>query len=110
MTSEPESEDVTKKNTITTIARTLVIVPSGSPSRSVNSDVLVSTAPSMRRASSPSLRCRRMPESPKIVNHSEPTSVGASSTPKTNSRMVRPREMRAMNMPTNGAQLIHQPQ
>ncbi len=52
----------------------------------------------------------RIPESPNTVNHRDPISVGASRTPKTNSRTVRPREMRAMNMPTNGAQLIHQPQ
>ena len=36
--------------------------------------------------------------------------VGTSNTPSTNSRTVRPREMRAMNMPTNGDHEIHQPQ
>ena len=36
--------------------------------------------------------------------------MGTSSTPTTNWRMVRPREMRAMNMPTKGDQEIHQAQ
>jgi len=35
---------------------------------------------------------------------------GTSSTPIRNSRTVRPREMRAMNIPTNGDQAIHQAQ
>ena len=35
---------------------------------------------------------------------------GTSSTPTTNSRIVRPRDTRAMNMPTKGDQAIHQPQ
>ena len=38
------------------------------------------------------------------------TSTGTTSTPATNWRMVRPREIRAMNMPTKGDQAIHQPQ
>ena len=33
------------------------------------------------------------------------TSDGANSTPATNSRMVRPREMRATKMPMNGDQV-----
>ena len=47
---------------------------------------------------------------PKTVNHSEPITVGMIRTAPTNSRIVRPREIRAMNIPTKGAQLIHQPQ
>ncbi|GEM_PF-5066806 len=35
---------------------------------------------------------------------------GNSSVPMTNSRMVRPREIRARNRPTNGPQAIHQAQ
>ena len=34
----------------------------------------------------------------------------AESAPVTNCRMVRPREMRAMNIPTKGVQEIHQAQ
>ena len=47
---------------------------------------------------------------PKTANHSRDTREGTSSTPVTNWRMVRPRLMRAMNMPTNGVQEIHQAQ
>lgn len=36
--------------------------------------------------------------------------VGISRTQTTNSRIVRPREILAMNRPTNGAQEIHQTQ
>ena len=36
--------------------------------------------------------------------------VGTNITPTMNSRIVRPRLMRAMNSPTKGAQDIHQPQ
>ena len=32
--------------------------------------------------------------------------TGSARTPPTNSRMVRPREMRAMKMPTNGAHVM----
>ncbi|MNV60614.1 hypothetical protein D3C71_1530840 [compost metagenome] len=47
---------------------------------------------------------------PNAVIHSRLKAVGISSTPTTNSRTVRPREMRAMNMPTNGDQDTHQAQ
>ena len=36
--------------------------------------------------------------------------AGDGSTPLTNCRIVRPREMRAMNIPTNGVQESHQAQ
>ena len=45
-----------------------------------------------------------------MVNQTKVTALGISSTPMTNSRMVRPREMRAMKTPTKGAQLTHQAQ
>ena len=51
-----------------------------------------------------------MPVPPTIANHTNPNPVGAATTPITNSRIVRPREIRATNMPTNGAQEIHQAQ
>ena len=49
-------------------------------------------------------------EPPKIASHRKAIEVGTNIAPNMNSRMVRPREMRAMNMPTKGAQEIHQPQ
>ena len=39
-----------------------------------------------------------------------PITVGTNIAPNVNSRMVRPREIRAMKSPTKGAQAIHQPQ
>ena len=47
---------------------------------------------------------------PKIENHAKIKPSGINITPKTNSRKVRPREMRAINSPTNGAQATHQAQ
>ena len=49
-----------------------------------------------------------MPAPPKTANHSMENTVGATTTPRTNSRMVRPRLIRAMKMPTKGPQAIHQ--
>ena len=51
-----------------------------------------------------------MAEPPKIANQTRLTTLGTSITPLTNWRMVRPRQIRAMNMPTNGVQEIHQAQ
>ncbi len=47
---------------------------------------------------------------PKIANHTNEPKAGTSNTPVTNSLIVLPREIRAMNTPTNGAQAIHQAQ
>ena len=56
------------------------------------------------------LRCSSMPVPPTTANQRNPKPVGAATTPITNSRMVRPREIRATNMPTKGAQETHQAQ
>ena len=53
---------------------------------------------------------RKIAVPPRMPNQTMQTRVGTSSTPAMNSRTVRPREMRAMKMPTNGVQDIHQPQ
>ena len=50
---------------------------------------------------------RSMAAAPNTANHRKVPTLGAIKTPKTNSRMVRPREIRAINAPTNGAQAIH---
>ncbi len=68
----------------------------------------LTTAPST--VMSPSVCCAWMADPPKIENQMRATMLGARSTPTTNSRMVRPRLMRAMNMPTNGVHEIHQAQ
>ena len=56
------------------------------------------------------LRSISMAVLPNTVIQKKVNSTGTSSTPVTNSRMVRPREIRAMNMPTKGDHAIHQPQ
>lgn len=48
--------------------------------------------------------------SPMITIHRKAPRVEASIPPSTTWRTVRPREIRAMNMPTNGPQDSHQPQ
>ena len=47
---------------------------------------------------------------PNTVIHMSVKPAGTNSTPVTNSRMVRPRETRAMNIPTNGDHESHHPQ
>ncbi len=47
---------------------------------------------------------------PKTANQMRLTVLGTRMTPPTNWRMVRPRLIRAMNMPTKGVQEIHQAQ
>ena len=47
---------------------------------------------------------------PKVAIQKKENSDGRNRTPSTNSRTVRPFEMRAMNIPTNGDHEIHQPQ
>ena len=56
------------------------------------------------------LRSSSMPTPPTTANQKKPKPVGAATTPMMNSRMVRPREMRATNMPTKGAHETHQAQ
>ena len=54
--------------------------------------------------------CRPMAAPPKIASHRSDTTLGTSSTPVTSWRMVRPRLVRVMNIPTKGVQLTHQAQ
>ena len=107
-TSEPESEEVTKKTTTRMMAMADRRLPRGSVAR-VSKRATSATSPSSGTRS-PTVRCRWMAVPPSAVNHRNPRSVGTSSAPATNSRIVRPREIRAMNTPTKGDQAIHQPQ
>nr|WP_236824784.1 MULTISPECIES: hypothetical protein [unclassified Blastococcus] len=100
-----ESALVTKKVTMRIIAPIPAITPPGRVSSRANSCCSVAWP------ASPAPSCSaRMPAPPNTENHSPLTSVGTASTPTTNSRMVRPREMRAMNVATNGDQEIHHAQ
>ena len=47
---------------------------------------------------------------PKIANHTSEITAGTTMTTETNWRSVRPREILAMNMPTNGDHEIHHAQ
>lgn len=115
-TREPESAEVMKKKMSTIIASTLNTVGSteGNTSKAWKMVVTELTVGSPVAGSVPIIVpnwfCTHSAKLPNTVNHTRLTRVGASSTPMMNSRMVRPREMRAMKMPTNGAQLTHQPQ
>ena len=61
-------------------------------------------------ARSTPLRWASIAAPPKIANQSRLTTLGTRMTPATNWRIERPRLIRAMNMPTNGVQEIHQAQ
>ena len=67
------------------------------------------SAPSSTERSAPFL-AKYMADPPKTMNHSTHTEAGTTSTTVTNWRMERPREILAMNMPTNGDQESHQAQ
>ena len=110
ITNEPESDEVTKKVTISIVARAEVTVVNGSCSSMTNiaTGILVSTADA--RPTPISCISSHRPLLPKVVNHKKVKPEGTKSTPRINSRMVRPRDMRAMNMPTNGDQETHQAQ
>ncbi len=51
-----------------------------------------------------------MPNTPKTLNQTKLTIAGTSKTPEMNFSIERPFETRAINTPTNGLQLNHQPQ
>ena len=82
------------------------IVPSGAIARSG------SAMPTVFPAASSSLarRCSQIAVPPRTAKASTMIEEGISSTPSTNCRMVRPREIFAVNTPTKGAQLTHQAQ
>ena len=99
-----------KKIAMTTIATTERIPPIGRPeSRSKSAFSAITPSSGSTRPASPKIS-RYRPAPPITENQKKPTVVGTSSTPETNWRTVRPREMRAMNTPTKGAQETHQPQ
>ena len=106
ITIEAASAPETKKMATSTITTTLASVASGNCSSIVNSWASCAPAPKM---SVPAF-WRSIAVPPKTANQSRLTRLGTRSTPATNWRIVRPREMRAMNMPTNGVHEIHQAQ
>ena len=107
MTIEAASAPDTKKIATSTMTRIEVTPAHGIESSSAKS---VLSSPSPNLSSVAPISCALIAAPPKIANHTRLTVLGTRSTPVTNSRMVRPREMRAMNMPTKGVQLTHHAQ
>ncbi|MNH29349.1 hypothetical protein D3C72_1228300 [compost metagenome] len=64
----------------------------------------------MPSSTAPWLITRSSAVLPKIDSQARVKPSGISNTPLTSWRTVRPLEIRAMNMPTNGPQEIHQAQ
>ncbi|SLI26891.1 Uncharacterised protein [Mycobacteroides abscessus subsp. abscessus] len=83
-------------------------MPSGSASSMPNSEASASAAIAPRSATP--VVVSRIAVPPITQNHTTVTPLGTSSTPTRNSRIVRPREMRARKVPTNGAQDSHHAQ
>ena len=108
ITIDAASAPLMKKNAIRIIDSTDVNVENGSCSSAVNSDSSGVAVVAIRSAWP--LICMSMPAEPTIANQTKPMPVGIATTPMMNSRIVRPREMRATNVPTNGAHEIHQAQ
>ena len=106
MTIAAESADVTKNRTIETIASTVSTSPNGRASNTANS--LASGPPASLIAWPASSRYMVVP--PMMPNQTTHTAAGTTMTTVANSRRVRPREIFAMNMPTNGVHEIHHAQ
>ncbi len=108
-TKAPESAEVTKNTAMSTMVSQATGLNQGRYSKKRNSSASTFEAvcPNAPMATWVSIQMALLP---KAVIHSRLKAVGTSSTPVTNWRMVRPREMRAMNMPTKGDQEIHQAQ
>ena len=107
ITSDAASAPLTKNSATSTITTNEVRPASGNSSSIVNSAISgVPTIPP--RSVPPSWRSIAAP--PKTANQTKLTPLGIRSTPMTNSRTVRPFEMRAMKVPTKGAHEIHHAQ
>ncbi len=109
MTREAESALVTKYIMIRIIATQAVTVPTGRASSIANSVASVPSFAFSAMSTTP-VSASRMPVPPSTTNHRAVAPLGMSSTARRNSRIVRPLEMRAMNVPTKGAQDSHQAQ
>src|SRR5690606_23284265 len=104
-----ESDEVTKKVTTSAVAMLIEMVSSGRCSRKRNSATATSSLTAATRLPAP-VSWMNSAVLPNTVNQKKVKAAGTSSTPTMNSRTVLPRDIRAMNMPTNGDQEIHQPQ
>ena len=107
MTTDAESAEVMKKTARTKMSTNGVSCASGRVSKSAKS-----TCSGVAEPSKPATPSREsvIAAPPKTVKASARIRLGTARVTTANSRSVRPREMRAMNMPTNGVQAIHQAQ
>src|SRR5690606_26993253 len=110
MTSEPESAEVTKKMAISITVRVEVTAEKGRYWKNWNSATERSACTAVASAPPATVVSICMAVLPKTVIQKNVNPAGMKRTATTNSRTVRPREMRAMNMPTNGDQEIDQAQ
>ena len=110
ITREPESEEVTKKVTIKSVASSEANVVNGRRSRNTNNAVGMCVVTAETISPPCALNSINRAELPNTLNQRKVKPAGIKSTPRMNSRMVLPREILAMNMPTNGDQDIHQAQ
>src|SRR5690625_3739894 len=109
-TNIDESTELIKNLLINKITKNTIIVPNGTCSNTANNAASspIALTLSMMFASWKNSRLIAVP--PNTENHKAPKIVGTNITPKTNSRIVRPRETRAINVTTKGDQAIHQAQ
>ena len=108
ITTDAASAPLMKNSATRKMTSADVIVVSGSCSSRLKSETSGFAAASMRFAWPVS--CRSIAVPPKIANHTNVTPVGTSSTPSRYSRIVRPFEIRARKVPTNGVHEIHHAQ
>src|SRR5690554_6359795 len=109
-TMDPEYDEFRKGTSTNEVPITLKVLLQGNCSKKTNRATDTSCCTISPIDATPWLIISSKAELPKNVIHMRVKPEVTSNTPSTNSRMVRPREIRAMNKPTKGAQLSHQPQ
>src|SRR5690625_623870 len=108
-TNEPESDEVTKKEKTSNTASRLENWLSGKFSKNTNKEEVISSCTAVSiSVSPPIILSRALP--PKTFIQRIEISAGTTRTPKTNSLMVLPFDIRAIKEPTKGDHAIHQPQ
>ena len=111
MINMPESADVTKNvsnNTTTNTDKAIAIFGDSKRFMVVNSWAEISELTIVPCAMP--LSSKSIAVAPTKVSHVKQIRDGIMMAPKTYSRMVRPRETRARNIPTKGAKAIHHAQ
>src|SRR5690625_2452661 len=109
ITNEPESEEVIKKENTKIIAKMEEYLTKGKFSKNTNSEEVRSSCTACNMVVSPAIIISNaLP--PKAFIQKITISEGTNTTPNTNSLTVRPLDICAINVPTNGDQAIHHPQ